>query len=306
MAQAGSATGPGRPTILAEGVTQVLAPNPSPMTLHGTNTYLLGTDSLVVIDPGPDSAPHLAALLDAINGRPVTHVLVTHSHLDHSPLAARLGARLDAPVCAFGGQTAGRRPVMEQLARHGDVGGGEGIDTGFAPDRLLADGAVLTGPWGQIEAVHLPGHMANHMGFAWRDRLFCGDHVMGWASSLVSPPDGDLVAFMASCARLLARPERLYHPGHGAPIADGPARVRWLVAHRDSRTEQLRTALRAGPAGLMTLTDRVYTDIDPKMRPAAARNLLAHLIALVESGAVVAQPQLSVAAEFRASESFDA
>jgi glyoxylase-like metal-dependent hydrolase (beta-lactamase superfamily II) len=288
----------GQPERLAEGLVRVLAPNPSPMTLHGTNSYLLGEDVLAVIDPGPNDPAHLAALEAAIDGRPVTHVLVTHSHLDHSPLAPLLAARLDAPVCAFGPHDAGRRPVMVRLAAGGLIGGGEGIDAAFRPDVSLADGALLNGPWGQIEAVHLPGHIANHLGFAWGDALFSGDHVMGWASSLVSPPDGDLTAFMASCDRLLTRPETVYHPGHGAPIPDGKARTRWLMTHRAQRTAQLLEALAEASGDLQSLTLRVYTDIDRRMLPAAARNLLAHLIALEEQGKIKAMPHLSADAIF--------
>lgn len=297
------ASTPGVAVALAPGLTRVLAPNPSPMTLHGTNTYLLGETRLVVIDPGPDSSEHLAALERAIDGRPVEAILATHAHLDHTPLCPRLSDLCGAPVHGFGPYDAGRRPVMARLSQEVTLGGGEGVDAAFTPDQILTDGAVLETEHGPLEALHLPGHMANHMGFAWNDMLFCGDHVMGWASSLVSPPDGDLTAFMASCNRLLARPEQIYHPGHGDPIADGPARVRWLIAHRQARTTQTLNALEQGPAGLQDLTRRVYTDIDPKMLPAAARNLLAHLLALAEEGVVTATPSLSPEAVFALSDS---
>ena len=289
----------GVPETVGPGVVRVLAPNPSPMTYHGTNTYLLGTqESLVVLDPGPDSPSHLEALLSAIGARPVSHILVSHSHLDHSPLARRLSDAVAAPVLAYGSHAAGRRPIMQELAKTGQIGGGEGADTDFTPDRTLLDGEILESPDGKIEVLHLPGHIANHLGFSWNSQLFVGDHVMGWASSLVSPPDGDLTAFMASCVRLLTRSETLYHCGHGDPITDGPARVRWLIEHRNARTSQLRAALQDGAGGLISLTERVYTDIDRHMLPAAARNLLAHLIALIETGEVKAQPSLSADATF--------
>ncbi len=287
------------PETVGDGVVRVLAPNPSPMTYHGTNTYLLGTqESLVVLDPGPDSTAHLETLLSVIGTRPVSHILVSHSHLDHAPLARRLSDSVAAPVLAYGNHTAGRRPIMQELAKAGQIGGGEGADTDFAPDRTLLDGEMLQTPAGKIEVMHLPGHIANHLGFSWNGQIFAGDHVMGWASSLVSPPDGDLTSFMTSCGRLLARSETLYHCGHGDPIKDGPARVRWLIEHRNARTAQLRAALQDGPGDLTSLTERVYTDIDRHMLPAAARNLLAHLIALIETGEVAAQPNLSADATF--------
>lgn len=289
---------PGVPTQLADDLTCVLAPNPSPMTFWGTNTYLLGGDALAIIDPGPDSPAHLEALIAAIAGRPVTHILLTHSHLDHSPLAGPLGRALNAPVLAFGDSSAGRSAVMDRLAQDGLTGGGEGIDRDFAPDMCLKDGEALAGPWGVLRAIHTPGHIGNHLCFRWKDTIFTGDHVMGWASSLVSPPDGDLTDFMRSCARLKDLPATMYYPGHGPPVSDPMARLNWLISHRLAREEQLLVALRAGPTDVDALTARVYADVAPALLPAAARNVFAHLVDLTERRRVTASPELALTAKF--------
>ncbi|MEO1154757.1 MAG: MBL fold metallo-hydrolase [Pseudomonadota bacterium] len=291
---------PGVAHELEPGVRRVLAPNPSPMTHWGTNTYLVGTDELAVIDPGPADAGHLAALRTAIGAARVSHILITHAHRDHSPLAAELQAATGAPVLAFGRAEAGRSPVMARLAAEGLVGGGEGVDAGFQPDETLADGDRITGPDWALQAIHTPGHFAGHLSFALNDAVFTGDHVMGWASTLISPPDGDLTAFMASCDRLLARSDRVYYPGHGAPIPDARARTEWLVAHRKGREAQILEALTNGPAGATTLATAIYTDTPPALLPAAVRNVLAHLIDLENRGRVYATPSLSADAEFSA------
>lgn len=298
MTEADFAPVAGVPLVLASDLLLVLAPNPSPMTYLGTNTYILGRDTLAVIDPGPGDAMHLSALLAAINGRPVTHILLTHSHLDHSPLARPLAKATGAAVLAFGDHLAGRSQVMEKLAAAGLVGGGEGIDHNFTPDEAIHDGQDITGGWGTLTALHTPGHIGNHMCFAWRDAIFTGDHVMGWASSLVSPPDGDLTDFMTSCAKLARYDARVHYPGHGAPITAPAARLEWLVTHRKGREAQILSALAAGPATIAQITTAIYNDVDPALLPAAERNVLAHLIDLYGKGLVTASPTLSAAAEF--------
>lgn len=301
---AATAPPPGRPVELEPGVVRVIAPNPSPMTFWGTNSYLVGSGpGLALIDPGPDLPAHAAALRAALRpGQHISHILCTHSHLDHSPLAARLARQTGARVHAFGTHLDGRRPVMAALAAAGLAGGGEGIDAAFAPDVRLAHGARIAGDGWRIEALHTPGHIANHLCFALErpggEALFSGDHVMGWASSMVSPPDGDLTAFMASCAQLAARPSRVYYPGHGAPLPDPAARLAWLTAHRETRLQQVLAALADGPATCTELTARVYTDIPPALLPAARRNMLAQLIALAETARITAAPTLSAQATF--------
>ena len=288
----------GRPIPLEDKLTMVLAPNPSPMTYWGTNTYILGETRLAVIDPGPDDSDHLAALLAVIGDRPVSHILLTHSHIDHSPLSKRLAAATGAPVCAFGTHLAGRSDVMAQLANDGLVGGGEGIDSSFVPDRLIADREAIEGPDWTVTALHTPGHIANHLSFQWNDAVFTGDHVMGWASSLVSPPDGDLTQFMASCDRLRQIPARVYYAGHGRPITNPTERLDWLINHRMGREAQILNALDKGPADAAALTHHLYSDVNPALLPAAQRNVLAHLIDLAQRGRVTAKPQLSATAIF--------
>lgn len=273
---------PGRPLRLDPDLRLVLAPNPSPMTERGTNTWLLGTGAVTVLDPGPDDPAHLRAILAALEpGERVARILVSHAHLDHAPAARPLAQATGAPVLAFGDARAGRSARMAGLA---GLGGGEGVDTAFRPDHDLPDGAVLDLGGAPLVALHTPGHFGNHLSFLWGTRLFPGDTVMGWAPSLVSPPDGDLTDFMASLDRLGALgPVRLF-PGHGAPVADGQARIRDLRSHRLGREAQIRAALGPVPLPLPDLVARVYADLDPAMHPAAARNLLAHLIDLDHRG----------------------
>lgn len=285
---------------IAGGLRLVRAPNPSPMTHTGTNTWLVGDGEVAVIDPGPEDDTHLDAILAALGpGERVGHILVTHAHRDHSPLARRLAARTGAPVCAAGDMAGRRRPVMARLAEAGRVEGGEGVDAGFAPDIVLEEGAVVSGPGWRLTALATPGHTADHLAFAWGDALFSGDHVMGWASSLVSPPDGDLAAFMASCRRLAATPPRVCYPGHGDPVTDPAGRLDWLIAHREAREAQILAALAAGPGRTpRALAEAIYTETPPALLPAATRNVLAHLIALWEAGRVSAEPTLASDARF--------
>jgi glyoxylase-like metal-dependent hydrolase (beta-lactamase superfamily II) len=283
---------------LGNGIARVLAPNPSPMTFWGTNSYLLGDRTVAVIDPGPASPAHLQALLQAIGGRTVTHILVTHSHVDHSPLARPLAEATGAPILAFGDSRAGRTAAMDRLAAQGLAGGGEGADPDFAPDILLADGATLEGDEWRLEAFHTPGHFGNHLCLRHGDDLFSGDHVMGWATSLVSPPDGDLTDFMASTRRLTEIGAARALPGHGDPVEALDARLRWLIDHRLGREVQILAALASGPATCKALTAAIYTDVTPALLPAAARNVFAHLVDLVGRGAVTAAPELSVNATF--------
>ncbi|KHQ54108.1 MBL fold metallo-hydrolase [Mameliella alba] len=285
---------------LAPGLRRVLAPNPSPMTFRGTNTYLLGTGGIAVIDPGPDDPTHLQALLDALTpGQEITHILVTHAHLDHSPLARDLSRRTGAPVLGFGPAQAGRSAIMRKLADEGLVGGGEGVDSGFVPDIVLADGDTVAGDGWTVEALHTPGHMANHLSFAWGDVLFSGDLVMGWATSLVSPPDGDLTAFMSSLERLQERPWSLFHAGHGAPVTAPAQRLEALLTHRRGRETAILEALTQTPATARDLAERIYTDVPPALLPAATRNVLAHLIDLTSKSRVAPVGDLSAEAVFR-------
>ena len=276
----------------------VLAPNPSAMTGPGTNTYLVGNDTLAIIDPGPDDTAHRAALSAAIGTRHVSHIIVTHSHLDHSPLAKPLGAHFAAPVLAFGGSTAGRSPVMQSLAATGLAGGGEGLDSTFEPDVQVADGDFIQGNEWCLQVLHTPGQLGNHSALAWDDAIFVGDMVMDWSTSLISPPEGDMSEFLASCVMLQSRSEKVFYPGHGAPLADPYGRLAEVIAHRDARAASILVALGQGPATLEGLVTRIYTGLDPRLTGAAGRNVFAHLIALSETGHVRASPALAPDATF--------
>ncbi len=272
----------------------ILAPNPSPLTGPGTNTFLLGQAQVAVIDPGPQIASHHEAILAAGEGR-ISHIFVTHAHLDHSEGAAALAEATGAPIFAFGTADAGRSLLMESL---GDsTGGGEGRDTAFRPDRLLRDGDLIeAGDW-SLRAIHTPGHMGNHLSFLWDDQLFCGDVVLGWSSTLISPPDGDLVDYFRSLDRILSLNPRRLLPAHGAPVDDPPARIAELRFHRRQRSAQILHALRDGPADAAALARRIY-DVPPQLLPAAARNVLSHLIALTELGALSAPAPVGAETEF--------
>lgn len=269
---------------LEPGLLRILAPNPSPMTERGTNTYLLGDASAVaVMDPGPRKDDHLAAILEVVGDRSVTHILVTHAHLDHSSLAAPLSRLTGAPVLAYGDARAGRPGRTLNLP---DLGGGEGVDAGFVPDRLLADGEIIETPAGPIEAMWTPGHFGNHLAFIWGEAVFSGDLVLGWASTFISPPDGDIGAFLASCRKLKSRAPRRLYPGHGAPVPDPHGRIDWLIAHRQAREAQILAALSDAPGTPTALATRIYDELPAAMIPAAARNVLAHLIDLTERNCV--------------------
>ena len=290
----------GQAVTLADGLRRVVAPNPSPMTYRGTNTYLLGTRDVAVIDPGPLSEPHLEAILAALpDAARVSHILVTHTHLDHSPLARPLAEHTGAPVLAFGDAISGRSAAMSRLAAAGEIGGGEGIDADFRPDITLRDGQVIEGDGWNLEVLHTPGHIGNHLCFAWGDVCFTADHVMGWASSLVSPPDGDLTDFMASCTKLAARHWAIFHPGHGAPIEAPRDRLDWLMAHRRTREAAILQQLGDAPATAQELAQAIYTDTPPALLGAAARNVLAHLVDLYGKSKAEPEGNLTANATFR-------
>ncbi|HET9067777.1 MAG TPA: MBL fold metallo-hydrolase, partial [Amaricoccus sp.] len=231
----------GIPETLAPGLRVVTAPNAGPMTFTGTRSYILGEGEVAVIDPGPDDPRHLDALSTAVAGERVKAVLVTHAHRDHSAGARAFAERTGAPLLAHGDPAGARSPAMARLAAAGGIGGGEGIDPAFHPDRRIADGEVLAGPGWTLTAVATPGHTADHLCFAWAEgnALLSGDHVMGWATTLISPPDGDLARFRTSLARLQARGESVVYPGHGAPVADPQAVMAHVLAHRAAREAEI-------------------------------------------------------------------
>ena len=278
-------------------IRRVLAPNPSAMTHTGTNTWIVGQGAVAVIDPGPAMPAHLAAILAALSpGETVSHIVVTHAHADHSGLAPALAAATGAPVLAYGPATAGRSPRMALI--EGLIGGGEGLDHRFAPDIVLADGAVVDGGDWHLTALHTPGHIGGHLCLALGRQVFTGDHVMGWAPSLVSPPDGDMAAYMASLRHLATGPWTRLLPGHGDPVDDPAARIAALLSHRRGREAQILRALSGGPLTLPALVAVVYADTPVALHPAASRNALAHLIDLADRHLITATPTLSPAASF--------
>ncbi|PAX08603.1 MBL fold metallo-hydrolase [Sphingomonas lenta] len=259
-------------------VARVLAPNPSPYTYTGTQTHIVGERALAVIDPGPDDPAHLDALLRAIDGRPVSAILVTHHHRDHSPATRPLARATGAPII-------GAAPFhLSDEGPRADAA----FDADYAPTQVLADRDTVEGDGWTLRALATPGHTSNHLAFelVGTGALFSGDHVMGWSTTVVSPPDGDMTAYMASLELLLAREDRVYHPGHGEQV-DNPRRfVRGLLGHRKQREGQILRLLGKGPHAIPDMTRHMYVGLDPRLLPAAERSVLAHLIDLTRQGAV--------------------
>ncbi|RPF71921.1 MBL fold metallo-hydrolase [Aurantiacibacter spongiae] len=261
-------------------VARVLAPNPSPFTYTGTQTYLVGSEGgMAVIDPGPDDPRHLAALETAIGDASVTAIMCTHTHRDHSPAAAPLAAATGAPVI-------GCAPlVIESDMPRADAP----FDTAYAPDRVLADGEAVSGEGWTLRAVHTPGHTSNHLCFALEETgaLFTGDHVMGWSTSVVVPPDGDMGAYLTSLQRLYERAQdRVYYPAHGPAVTKPRQLVRGMLGHRRARERQIGKLLREEPRSIGDMVPVMYAGIDTALWPAAGQSVLAHLIDMERRGEV--------------------
>jgi glyoxylase-like metal-dependent hydrolase (beta-lactamase superfamily II) len=260
---------------VAPGVRRLLCNNPGPFTWRGTNTWIIGEGRVAVLDPGPEDAAHTRAILEALNGEQVSHILVSHTHRDHSPGAAAL-------VAATGARTYGFGPHMTP---------GSGGDEAFAPVVRVADGEEIAGDGWRLKAIHTPGHCANHLAFAMAGNgvLFSADHVMSWSSTVVSPPDGSMRDYMNSLAKLRAREglDSLYLPGHGPPLPDPMPFLDALSAHRRRREARVVAALRdVGRGTAVALVGPVYGPMDPKLIGAASRSLLANLIMLEDEGVV--------------------
>ena len=274
---------PGVVDEVVPGVRRILCNNPSPFTFTGTVSYIVGRGNVAIIDPGPDDEAHAKALLDAVRGETVTHILVTHTHRDHSPNAARLAAATGAKVYAEGPHRASR-PAYASETRTTESGG----DWDFRPDVILKDGEIIRGDGWTLEAISTPGHTANHMAFAWPERklMFIGDHVMGWSTSIVAPPDGSMVDYMASLEKLTHRAEQLYFSGHGPEIPDAVRFVKFLIRHRKAREVSILHRLAKGEADIPTIVRASYIGIDPRLMGAAGYSVLAHLEDLVARGVV--------------------
>jgi len=265
---------------VAPGIKRVLAHNPSAFTYYGTQTYLLGDETIAVIDPGPDLPEHVEALIAAIGGRPVSAILVTHTHRDHSPAATPLAQATGAPIV-------GCAPLaMEGTALEA------GFDAGYAPDRVLEDGEEILVEGDPLTAVATPGHTSNHLCFAWRGALFTGDHVMGWSTTVVVPPDGDMAQYMASLAKLRGRDETVYYPAHGPAVTNPQQYVHHLIGHRMQREKQIMRLVAERPRDIPDIVAYAYPALDPRLVAAAGASVLAHLLDLERRGLVEREEEL--------------
>jgi glyoxylase-like metal-dependent hydrolase (beta-lactamase superfamily II) len=268
----------GRAERLSPRVRRVLARNPSAFTFTGSGTYIIGEGEVAVIDPGPDDPAHVAAILAATRGERIARILITHTHLDHSPAALPLKA-------ATGAEILGCAPlVLSDDGPRADAG----FDPTYAPDAVLADGQAVAGAGWTLTTVHTPGHTSNHLCFALEEEaaLFTGDHVMGWSTTVVAPPDGDMAAYMASLEKLLGRDDRVYFPTHGSPVTEPQRWTRHLIGHRRQREAQILAHLAEGTSAIPAMVERMYAAVDPRLWPAAGRSVLAHLLDLEARGEV--------------------
>ncbi len=279
-------------------VRRLIANNPSPFTFKGTATFIVGGDSVAVIDPGPDDDDHFAALTSALDGLTVSHILVTHTHRDHSPLAARLKALTGAKTYAYGPHGSGK---TGSPASTGDVRLDMGGDQDFLPDVEVRHGDVIEGNGWTFESVFTPGHTSNHMSFALKEEpsIFAGDHVMAWSTSVIAPPDGNMADYMASLRMLLERDEDVYWPTHGPKIGNARAFVDKFIAHRNAREDALVERLRQGAATIDAIVPEIYKGVDPRLFPAAALSMLAHVEHLVEKGIVETDGPVTLQSRYR-------
>ena len=285
----------GRAEEVAPGVRRVIANNPSAFTLYGTGTYIVGRGDVAVIDPGPADRNHIDAIARATAGETILRILVTHTHRDHSPGCRLLAEHTDAKTHGFGMHGVGQPEAAEVE---------EGADWDFAPDTRVRDGDLLEGDGWVFECVHTPGHTSNHMCYALRQKdgssaLFSGDHVMAWATSVISPPDGHMESYMASLAALLDRSDAVYWPTHGPPITDPKPHVRAFIAHRLARERQIRERLAGGAVRIADMVPAMYAGVPRQLHTAAARSVLAAIIRMVERGEVSCDGVPNLKSRFR-------
>ena len=269
-------------------VRRIVARNPGPFTFHGTGTYIIGREQVAIIDPGPADEAHIDALLQAIRGETVSHILVTHTHLDHSPAAAAIKRATGASTFAFAAHGRERRGGKRRGGERPAPAVEEGADFEFQPDQTMHDGDTIGRPAWTVSALHTPGHTSNHLCFALHEEatLFSGDHVMGWSTSVIAPPDGRMTDYLASLHKLLEREDRLFRPTHGPAITDPKPLVRSFLDHRAERTAQILRCLGSECDTIGEIVQMIYADHDPRLHGAAAHSVLAHLIAMVEDGRV--------------------
>lgn len=275
-------------------IQRIVCNNSGPFTFTGTGTYVVGKNSVAVIDPGPDDDDHLDALLAALDGKTVSHIIITHTHMDHSPLAARLKQATGAKTYAYGPHGAGR------ISNSGDLQLDAGGDYDFSPDVTISDGDVISGDEWSLEAVFTPGHTSNHMAFALKEEnaLFSGDHVMAWSTSIIAPPDGYMADYFASLKKLMERDEEVYWPTHGGPKQDPKAFVRAFLTHRKMREAAIETRIKKGDRKISDIVKNIYSDVDPRLHPAAAMSTMAHIEHLIERERVKTDEELSLSGEF--------
>lgn len=271
-------------------IRRVVARNPGPFTLHGTGTYVVGHGRVAVIDPGPTLPEHIDALLHALRGETIEQILVTHTHADHSPASAAVKQAAAAPTHGYGPHAAGAGPAVE-----------EGGDRAFVPDRVLRDGDTVSGPGWHLTAVHTPGHTSNHLCFALTEErvLFSGDHVMGWSTSVIAPPDGNMRDYLRSLAKLLEREDATYWPTHGPAIKAPKPFVHAFIEHRREREAAILHRLAEGYTDIPAMVRAIYVGLPQVLHGAAGRSVLAHLIELVADGRVECEGPPTVAARYR-------
>ena len=281
---------------IAPGIRRVTAPNPGAFTFTGTGTYIIGEGRVAVIDPGPNEAAHVEALLGALAGETITHLLITHTHLDHSPASVPVQAATGAATYGFGPHGSGRFVGGEAITV--EAGG----DQDFVPDHRLGDGDIVSGDGWSVERVHTPGHTSNHLCFAVTLQggraLFPGDHVMGWSTTVVSPPDGDMKDYVASLEKLLAREDGAYYPTHGAPIAEPKPFLRALIAHRRAREDQIIACITNGRGRIADMVTVIYPGLDAALVPAARCSTFAAIVKMAGEGRVACDGELAIGARF--------
>ena len=268
----------GKVEHVCRGVRRLLAGNPSPFTYSGTQTYIVGEGEVAVVDPGPDLPDHVESILAAIGGERITAIMCTHTHRDHSPASRPLAAATGAPIV-------GCAPLaIDDDGPRADAA----FDFDYRPDQVLGDGEQIGGDGWTLEAVATPGHTSNHLCFALAGEgvLFTGDHVMGWSTTVIAPPDGDMTLYMESLDLLLGRQDAIYLPAHGPAIEEPHSHVRGLIAHRRMREKQIIAKLGERPGRIAAMVEDMYRDVDPRLHPAAGRSVLAHLVDLERRGLV--------------------
>jgi len=281
---------------VSDGIRRLTCRNPSPFTFHGTNTYLIGHGAIAVLDPGPENEAHINDILDAAGAGTIKAIMVSHTHMDHSPGARLLKARTGAPIVGCGRHRAARTLASGEMNPMD-----ASADTAHAPDQELKTGDTFSLGDTVFEAVETPGHTANHLclAVAGSELLFSADHVMAWSTSIVAPPDGNMRDYMLSLDRLLQRPETVYLPGHGGPVRDAHGYVEELKAHRLGRERSILERLGGEPVSIPDLVLQIYDDLPPGLRPAAALSVFAHLEDLAERGLVAADPNVTLTATYR-------